>query len=54
MDNLIFGVQLADVSTRCSSHPQGISEARCENAGVFIGVGAALARPCGPVQRSKR
>ena len=33
----MFGVQLADVLTRCSSHPQGISEARCENAGVFIG-----------------
>ena len=26
-------LQLADVSTRCSSHPQGKSEARCENAG---------------------
>ena len=23
MDNLMIGVQLADVSTRCSSHPQG-------------------------------
>ena len=32
VDNLKFGVQLADVLTRCSSHPQGISEARCENA----------------------
>ena len=31
----MFGVQLADVSTRCSSHPQGISEARCENVGAF-------------------
>ena len=25
----MLGVQLADVSTRCSSHPQGKSEARC-------------------------
>ena len=34
MDNLMFGVQLADVSTRiCSGHPQGKSEARCENDG---------------------
>ena len=31
----MFGVQLADVSTRCSSHPQGVSEARCENAGAL-------------------
>ena len=31
-------VKLADVSTRCSSHPQRKSEARCENAGVLIGV----------------
>ena len=23
VDNLMLGVQLADVSTRCSSHPQG-------------------------------
>ena len=23
VDNLVIGVQLADVSTRCSSHPQG-------------------------------
>ena len=23
MDNLMFSAQLADVSTRCSSHPQG-------------------------------
>ena len=33
VDNLMFDVQLADVSTRCSSHPQGKSEARCENDG---------------------
>ena len=31
VDNLLFGVQLADVSTRCSSH----LEARCENAGYL-------------------
>ena len=49
----MFGVQLADVSTRCSSHPQGKSEARCENAGEFIGVALALACPCGSVQRLK-
>ena len=30
VDNLMLGVQLADVSTRCSSHPQDKSEARCE------------------------
>ena len=35
VDNLMLGVQLADVSTRCSSHPQGKSEARCENAGYL-------------------
>ena len=23
VDNLMLGVQLADISTRCSSHPQG-------------------------------
>ena len=33
VDNLMLGVQVADVSTRCSSHPQGKSEARCENDG---------------------
>ena len=32
VDNLVIGVQLADVSTRCSSHLQGKVEARCENA----------------------
>ena len=31
MDNLVIGVQLADDSTRCSSHLQGKGEARCEN-----------------------
>ena len=31
----MFGLQLADVSTRCFSHPQGISEARYENAGAL-------------------
>ena len=29
----MLGVQLADVLTRCSSHPQGKSEVRCENDG---------------------
>ena len=33
VDNLMLGVQLADVSTRCSNHPQGKSETRCENDG---------------------
>ena len=32
VDNLVIGVQLADVSTRCSSHLQGKGEVRCENA----------------------
>ena len=32
VDNLVIGVKLADVSTRCSSHLQGKGEARCENA----------------------
>ena len=27
-----IGVQLADISTGCSSHPQGNSKARCQNA----------------------
>ena len=50
MDNLKFGVQLANVSIRCSSHPQSKSEARCENAGaLYIGMDAALARPCSSV-----
>ena len=31
MDNLMLDVQLADISTRCSSHPQGKNEARCKN-----------------------
>ena len=44
-------VKLADVSTRCSSHPQGKSEVRCEKGGALIGVATALARPCGWVQR---
>ena len=35
VDNLMFGIQLADVGIRCSSHPQGISEARSENAGAL-------------------
>ena len=36
-------VKLANISIRCSSHPQGKSEARCENAGVLIGMAPALA-----------
>ena len=44
VDNLMLGVQLADVSTRCSSHPQGKSEARCEIDGNFIGVAPELAQ----------
>ena len=47
-------VKLADVSTRCSSHPQGKSEARCEIDGSFIGVAPALAYPCGLVWSLKR
>ena len=35
VNNLKFGVQLADVLTRWSSHPQGISEGRYENAGAL-------------------
>ena len=49
----MLGVQLADVSTRFSSHPQGKSEVRCEIDGNFIGVAPELARACDPVQRSK-
>ena len=49
----MLGVQLADVSTRCSSHPLGKSETRCENDGNFIRVAPELARACGPVQKSK-
>ena len=56
---ILFGqlnclVKLADVSTRCSSHPQGKSEARCEKAGALIGMATALAHPCGQVQRVER
>ena len=46
-------VKLAGVSTRCSSHPQGKSEARCENAGVLIGVAPALMHPCRSMQRPR-
>ena len=35
VDNLILGVQIVDVSVRCSSHPRGKSEARCENDGYL-------------------
>ena len=31
VDNLMLSVQLADVSTRCCSHPQGKSKARCKD-----------------------
>ena len=31
VDNLMLDVQLANILTRCSSHPQGKSEIRCEN-----------------------
>ena len=48
----MFGVQLADVLTRCSSHPQGKSEARYEKCWCSIGVAAVLVRPCSLVQRS--
>ena len=34
-DNLMFCVQLVDVYTKCSSHSQGKSEARCDNAGAL-------------------
>ena len=34
VDNLTFGV-LAKILIRCSSHPQGESEVRCENAGYL-------------------
>ena len=30
---LMFGIQLAGVLTRCSSHPQGKSEVKCKSAG---------------------
>ena len=33
MDNLMLGVELANVLTRCFSHPRGKSEVRCENDG---------------------
>ena len=51
VDNLMLSIQLADVSSRCSSHPRGKSEARCNNDGNFMGVAPGLAGP-GPVQRS--
>ena len=49
--SLNCSVKLADVSTRCSSHPHGKSEVRCEKGGALIGVATALACPCGWVQR---
>ena len=44
MDNLMFSVQLADVSTICCSHPQGKSEAKS----VFHLEGGALGFPPPP------
>ena len=35
VDNLITSVKLADISTRCSSHPHSKSEVRCEFDGGF-------------------
>ena len=32
----MFSVQFADISTGCSSHFQGKSEARCKNASVCL------------------
>ena len=32
----MIGKQLADVLTRCSSHPQGKSEARCQDIHLSI------------------
>ena len=49
-------VKLTDVSTRCSSHPQGKSEVRYEKLVLLhcIGVATALAHPCSSVRRLKR
>ena len=46
-------VKLANVSTRCCSHPQDKSEARCKNACVFIDMTPVLVRPCSSMQRPK-
>ena len=35
VDELMFGIQLADILTGCSSDPQGISEVWCENDGAL-------------------
>ena len=53
VDKLMLGVQLANISTRCCSHPQGKSEVRCKKNGNFIGVAPELACACtlGSVQR---
>ena len=55
---ILFGqrncsLKLADVSTRCSIHPQGKSEARCEKGGALIGVATALARRVQRVERRR-
>ena len=36
MYNLMFGVQLANISTRCSGHTQGKREARCDNVNLML------------------
>ena len=38
--NFMIGKQLADVLTRCSSHPQGESEARCQNMHSHVSTAA--------------
>ena len=45
----MIGIQLADVSTRCSSHPQGKGEARCQNLEAFIGAKPVYAHVRGPM-----
>ena len=44
-------LQLADVSTRCCSHPQCKSEARCEDDGNLIGTVLGYVHTCGLVHR---
>ena len=49
MDNLTAQCNLPTfrLHCRCSSHPQGKSEVRCEIDGNFIGVAPVLVCPCG-------
>ena len=47
----MLGVQLADVSTRCSSHPQGKSEARYENDGNLFSLNDLKIEACLPMFR---